>query len=250
MNTKTSSHICKNCNTPLNGNYCIVCGQKSTVSKITIKETLQDILDMFFSVNAPLMVTLKYLCINPGKVFREFIQGKRKTYYKPVPFFILMTVLYVLMSSILNTEALNPGFRFETNISIEAEKLLSRASMFMQRNITNFLFLFVLTIGISLKTLFRKRYTLAEYFAIAFYFVGMYTLMITCFMYFINKLSASFRSIPLILIALYFIYVVISLFKEWKLKTILKGIMAYALAVILFMLCSFGVSTLIVFLNL
>ena len=39
---------------------------------------------MFFSVNAPLLVTLKYLCIHPGKLFREFIAGKRKTYYKPV----------------------------------------------------------------------------------------------------------------------------------------------------------------------
>ena len=246
MHKTTSLHTCKNCDAPVDGNYCAACGQKSTVSKITITETFQEIINMFFSVNTPLLVTLKYLCSNPGKLFREYIQGKRKTYYKPVPFFILMTVFYVIMSSFFNTEFLKS--EMINNELQNTEALLNRAGQFMQRNVTNFLFLFVFSIGISLKLLFRKRYSLAEYLTIAFYLVGIYTLMTSCFMYFINKLPLSLRSIPFLFMMVYFMYAIISFFKQRHIKIFMKGIIAYFIAVFLFMFLSFGLSVLIVFL--
>lgn len=247
MHKPTLSHTCKNCNAPIEGNYCAACGQKSTVSKITIKETFQEIINIFFSVNGPLVVTLKYLCINPGKVFREFIQGKRKTYYKPVPFFILMTVLYVLMSSVLNSDTINSEIL--KAITEDTEKLAYKAGEYMRNNITNFLFFFVFSIGISLKLLFRKYYSLAEYFAISFYLTGMYTLMVTLSMYLLNKLPVNLRSIPLLVMLVYFSYAVLSLLQQAKFKVLLRVIVAYMLAVFLFMLFGFGLSVLIILLN-
>ncbi len=193
------------------------------------------------------MVTLKYLCINPRKVFREFIEGKRKRYYKPVSFFILMTVLYVVISSILNSDPIkDETFK---SVSESAQSMAYQAGEFMRSNITNFLFFFVFSIGISLKLVFRKRHTLAEYFAIAFYLVGIYTFMVSCFMYFINKLPLNMRSIPLLLMLIYFMYAIMSLFQKVTFKTVLKGIIAYFLAVFLYILCSFGLSMLIVSFN-
>lgn len=244
MDKTTSSDTCKNCNSPIDGNYCAVCGQKSTVSKITIKETSQDILDMFFSVNAPLMVTLKYAFINPGKLFREFIEGKRKTYYKPVPFFILMTVVYVLMSSLLSIGELRGEVL--KGISQNINSISYKGGVFMQKNITNFLFLFVFSIGVSLRFVFKKRYTLPEYLAIAFYIVGIYTLLISSLMYFIYQLPPSMRSMPLLLLLIYFMYAILSLFQKVTFKLFFKGILAYILAVFLFILCSFGLSVLII----
>ncbi len=70
--------ICRNCGTSLNGNYCINCGQKASVHKITFRETFRDFIDAVFSVNSPLWYTFKLLIRNPGKLFKEYIDGKRK----------------------------------------------------------------------------------------------------------------------------------------------------------------------------
>lgn len=244
MHKTTSLHTCKNCDAPIDGNYCAVCGQKSTVSKITIKETFQQIIDMFFSVNTPLMITLKYAFINPGKLFREFIEGKRKTYYKPVPFFILMTVLYVLLSSLLGSHDIK--LEMLKSVSSDSSKMkLFYAGEFMLNNVTNFLFFFAFSMGVSLKLLFRKRYTLAEYFVIAFYIVGIYILLVSCFMYFINKLVLSLRFITLLLMLIYFFYAISSLFQKVNFKIFFKGVIAYCIAVFLYILFSFGLSLLI-----
>lgn len=244
MHKSTLAHTCKNCNAPIDGNYCTVCGQKSTVSKITIKETFKEIINMFFSVNAPLMITLKYAFINPGKLFREFIEGKRKKYYKPVPFFILMTVLYVLMSSLLGSNDIK--LEMLKSVSSGSAKIkLFYAGEFMLNNVTNFLFFFVFSIGISLKLLFRKRYTIAEYFTIGFYLVGIYTLLVSCFMYFINKLALNMRILTLLLMLIYFLYAISSLFQKGSFKVFFKGIIAYCIAVFLYILFSFGLSVLI-----
>ena len=80
---------CNNCGEGVAGAFCSNCGQRSSVSKVTIRETLDDLADQIFSLSAPLAVTLKMLFVNPGLLFREFLSGKRKKYYKPISFFLL-----------------------------------------------------------------------------------------------------------------------------------------------------------------
>lgn len=244
METQTLSDTCKNCQAPIQGNFCAVCGQKTTVSKITIKETLQEIIDMFFSVNAPLLVTLKYLCIHPGKLFREFIAGKRKTYYKPVGFFLLMTVVYVLASYFFESAASKEELL--QNLEQSANKLAYKAGSYMRSKITNFLFLFVFTMGISLKLLFRKRYSLAEYLSVSFYLVGMYVLLVSCSIYFMNDVATEWRSLPLFFMLFYYMYAMLSFFQKRTFKTIVKLVLAYILTVFLYILSSFGLSVLII----
>jgi hypothetical protein len=231
--------LCKNCDASVDGNYCAACGQRTTIAKITIKETFQEIINMFFSVNAPLMVTLKYAIINPGKLFREFIQGRRKTYYKPVAFFILMTVVYVIVNAILGNDPINDIIKGTTE---NIESIAFRSGKFMQNNITNFLFLFVFSFGISMKLFFRKRYSLAEYFSVAFYLTGIYTLLISCLMYFLKEIPVEWRPIPFLIMMLYFLYAMTSFFQSKQLVIFLKGIIAYIFAVVLYILFSFGLS--------
>ncbi|MBC8753185.1 DUF3667 domain-containing protein [Kordia sp. YSTF-M3] len=236
--------LCKNCDASVDGNYCATCGQRTTIAKITIKDTFQEIMNMFFSVNAPLMVTLKYAIINPGKLFREFIHGKRKTYYKPVAFFILMTIVYVIVNAILKYDPIHS--EMIKDATGDMESLAFRSGKFMRNNITNFLFFFVFSFGISLKLFFRKHYSLAEYFAVAFYLTGMYTLLISCLMYLISEISVYWRPIPFLIMLLYFLYAITSFFQSKQFLIFLKGIIAYIFAVVLYILFSFGLSMFII----
>ncbi len=233
---------CKNCDASVDGNYCVVCGQRTAIAKITIKETFQEIIAMFFSVNAPLMITLKYAIINPGKLFREFIQGRRKTYYKPVAFFILMTVVYVLVNAILNYDPINEVIKDTTE---DMQSIAFRSGKFMQNNITNFLFFFVFSLGLSMKIFFKKHYSLAEYFSVAFYLVGMYTLLISCLIYFLKGIPLEWRPIPFLVMMLYFLFAMTSFFQSKHILIFVKGIIAYIFAVVLYILFSFGLSMLI-----
>ena len=98
---------CKNCGHLTQINYCSFCGQRTSVNKVTLSETFHDFVNAIFSVNAPFFITTKLLFVNPGKLFREYLAGKRKAYYKPVAFFILITIIYVVILQILDFNAMD-----------------------------------------------------------------------------------------------------------------------------------------------
>ncbi|NNJ88717.1 MAG: hypothetical protein HKP53_04900, partial [Eudoraea sp.] len=60
------SNTCKNCGNISEGNYCPHCGQRISVHKVTFKETFEDLADALFTLNAPLLNTIKELIITPG----------------------------------------------------------------------------------------------------------------------------------------------------------------------------------------
>lgn len=243
MAKNAKSIACKNCNTETTGNFCTHCGQSMRVAKITIKDTFQDFSNSTFSVNAPLLVTLKLLFLNPGKLYREFLNGKRKTYYKPVPFFILATILLVLIRSVIKYDP----FQEITNTGIDNsnfERVISTAK-FMSKNINNFLLLFVLTLCLILKLFFRKSYTLAEYLAISFYVVGVYTLFATMSLFLTKFVSEKLQYIPFVIIVIYLIYALNSLFLKKKAIVTIKTLILYPLAMFFYMALGFGLSFLI-----
>ena len=126
---------CLNCGETFISNYCPNCGQPASTGRVTFKDTLSSFLSSAFSLEGPLMFTIKSLTLNPGRVFHEFLAGKRKTYYKPVPFFILMAAVYIIIRSLLN---FNP---LEGNMPQAPEgNIFREASVFMVANINNLMF--------------------------------------------------------------------------------------------------------------
>ena len=239
---------CKNCESDLNGKFCKNCGQRSSVGKVTFKETFQDFMDMVFSVNAPFLLTLKMLVVNPGKLFREYLEGKRKKYYKPVAFFILTTVVYLLLINILNY---NPFSTLASagEVSKDFDLLLNQANEFMAQNMNNFLFVFVFSFGILLKLFFYKRYSLIEYIAISFYLVGVFTIIIAVSMPFLKFLFPESGYIPFILTGCYLIFAIPSFFKNKILITILKTVFVYIISILFYTIFSFLLSFFIIWLK-
>lgn len=235
--------ICKNCDTLFEGNYCSKCGQTATVKKITFKDTLADFSDTMFSVNAPLLFTIVSLFKNPGRMLREFLQGKRKTYYKPVAFFVLMTIVYLVIRSLIGFDPLTES---AIQVNDMGNSLLSEAREFMFTNINNFLFVFVFWLGLWLKVFFLKRYSLAEFWTIAFYLAGVYIIFTTINMFFIQIVGAQFKFAAMLSIAIYFIYVFISLFKNPIWLIIIKGIPICMLSFFLYIITAFSLSYFIV----
>jgi len=144
---------CNNCGASVSSKYCTECGQRAIIDKVSFQETFRDLASGMFSFEAPFWQTLKLLFVNPGKVFREYLAGKRKTYFKPVSFFILLTAIHLIFRSILNYDPM--GTVPERN-DIEAS-IFREAGQFMVQNINNILFIFVFTLSLFTKLFFYKK---------------------------------------------------------------------------------------------
>lgn len=90
--------ICKNCNKPVEGNFCVHCGQSSKVDRINLPNFVEELTDNVFQINRGLLFTVKELFVRPGHAIREFIQGKRKNYVKPIAYAFLLSTVYFLLS--------------------------------------------------------------------------------------------------------------------------------------------------------
>lgn len=239
----TGKTLCKNCETNFEGNFCPECGQSAGVKHITFKDTLADFSDTIFSIDAPLFYTMLSLFKNPGRMLREFLAGKRKTYYKPVAFFVLMTIFYLIIRDIIGYD---PLIASAIQIDDSGNSVLGDARTFMFLNINKLLFLFVFWLGILLKIFFYKQYSLAEFWTIAFYLGGFYIIFTTINMFFVQWVSSKFQFFAMISIGFYFLYVFISLFKKPVWLIVLKAIPIYGLAFVLYIFSAFSLSYLIV----
>ena len=235
--------ICKNCGAQIQGNYCSNCGQRTTIDKVSFKETFQDVAKTFFSVDAPFFLTLKEIFFNPGKLFREFLDGKRKTYYKPVSFFVLTTIIYLLVRSLIDYNPMTTE-----GIKVEGE-LLVEGGKYMVKNINNVMFLFVFSLGLFLKVFFFKRYSLAEYTAIAFYLISVYAILGMVAMFYLKFKPPNYKMIPMILFLLYLIYALVSFFQKNKFIVGIKTVFVFLFSFSVYTLLGFFMSLLIVWIK-
>lgn len=238
---------CKNCDFAISGKFCSNCGQKSSVGKITAKETAQDFIDMVFSVNAPLALTLKLLIVNPGKLFSGFLHGQRKKFYKPVPFFILTTVVFMLLKSLLNYDPMaNMAAVGNENMDLT---LINRAGVYMAKNVNNIVFIFVFSFAFMMKLFFYRKYSFIEYLAISFYIIGFYMFATTVFMFGLKYLDPQYKMVPFIFMFFYVVYALLSFFKKISIGMVLKIFFAFFIALNLYIIFGYGFSFLIVWLK-
>lgn len=243
-----NQNVCKNCDYPIHRMYCENCGQRTSIDKVTFKETFQDFVDMVFSVNAPLFLTLKMLVVNPGKLFREYLSGKRKKYYKPVAFLILSTIILVIIKSLINFNPLD-GMATSEGLNEATMSLISEASLFFSKNGNNIVFIFVFTLALCLKVFFFKRYLFAEYVAVSFYIIGFYTLITSVLFFYLKYASHQYRYLPFLFLFIYIIYSLTSFFQSRSFVILSKIFFIYFISLTLYIILGFGLSFSIVWLR-
>ena len=246
--TSVKINSCLNCGEGLKGNFCSNCGQSSSVSRITIKETVDHFFSSSFSIEGPFRKTVTALIVNPGLLYRGYISGHRKTYYKPVAFFVLATAIYLIIRGIIGYDPLEGQMgeldeRSQNELAIH----LKRAAQFMVANINNILFLLVITLAAMFKLFYRKRYNYAEYLSIGFYISGMYILLGIITMMVSNFTDLKLNNLQLVILIIYTFYSAFSLFQSAKFGSIVKYICISLFSLILYTLLGFSLSLAIVY---
>ncbi|MBO9518428.1 MAG: DUF3667 domain-containing protein [Porphyrobacter sp.] len=104
----THESACLNCGTPLIGAHCHACGQRGHVHR-TLGAFFHDLLHGVLHFEGRTWRTLPLLVWKPGKLTREYIDGRRASYVSPVAVFLFVVFLsYALFSALGGAESLTP----------------------------------------------------------------------------------------------------------------------------------------------
>lgn len=113
VSEKNSIKKCPNCENELidNPKFCPNCGQENKKIQLKFKHFFQDFLASNFNLDSKIFLTLRLLIFYPGKLTREFLDGKRTKYVTPVRLYLIVSLIYFTVLSFTNS-----GVKFqETN---------------------------------------------------------------------------------------------------------------------------------------
>ena len=88
----THESACLNCGTQLVGRHCHQCGQAAHVHK-SLGAFFHDLLHGVFHFEGKIWHTLPKLILRPGRLTREYIDGRRASYVSPIALFLFSVFL-------------------------------------------------------------------------------------------------------------------------------------------------------------
>lgn len=89
--------VCKNCTAPLDGKFCANCGQKASTRRIVTRDLFKDLLKKLIPWDKGFFYTVRRLITGPGYMIREYLDGKRVDYAKPLNFLFVVTAISLLV---------------------------------------------------------------------------------------------------------------------------------------------------------
>lgn len=91
------THTCKSCGHEFAGHYCNICGEKVITPKDrSLKTFLSNVLIAITFADSRFIKTLWLTIKNPGFVSKEYANGRRVNYIRPLQLFFILNLIYFL----------------------------------------------------------------------------------------------------------------------------------------------------------
>ncbi len=110
----TDDVVCKNCNTHYQGNFCPVCGQSRKIRRLSFLNMVDDLISIFINLDSGFLRTASELFWRPGHMIRDYIEGHRKGYMKPLGMLFCLGTIYYLTFWLIAKDAL-PDLQMDDN---------------------------------------------------------------------------------------------------------------------------------------
>ena len=204
---------CLDCGAPRLGEFCHRCGQYHLDDRLTVRVIWREFAERFLKLERGLFATARLAVLDPGRLGREYVEGRRRRYMNPVSFLLLGSALAVLLMPLYGSaerlmndtsmpgqsraaysRSLDAGIRIAGGdpselSSEERERLITesmkRQEQFMPEYLQTVSRLYsVFSVGLAvglavfLKLFFGgrpKTYTFAETLVLGCFFAGAYT---------------------------------------------------------------------------
>ncbi|WP_263785611.1 DUF3667 domain-containing protein [Salinibacter grassmerensis] len=90
---------CENCGALLHGPYCSKCGQRAAERVVPIWHMLNEALEAVIELDMRVLWTLPKFLFLPGRLTKEYINGRRKRYIRPFRLYLFTTfVLFTVLA--------------------------------------------------------------------------------------------------------------------------------------------------------
>jgi len=208
---------CLNCGTIVADKYCPHCGQKATVNRISWHHLVEEALHFFTHLEHGFLATTGLLITRPGLLSKNYLDGKRKSYHKPISFFLIWITIYLLVYHFVNKFSHHQDMNTESLFSNDARVT---AVFTKYRSLIELLILPVLTF-ISWIILARPRLNYFELLSSSFYgssmlFIILSIQFIVAFIFNINFHTNIFDTITAIIYTCWSFYAGYDLFKRYN----------------------------------
>ena len=103
-----SAH-CLNCGTALQGPFCHYCGQPDRNFMRFFPVLLRELMEDFLDFDSRFMRTMKPLLFRPGKLTRDYLDGRRFRYTPPLRLYVFSSIACFFLATLMAADAIKIG---------------------------------------------------------------------------------------------------------------------------------------------
>jgi hypothetical protein len=112
---------CLNCGTELKGPFCYFCGQPDRNFMRFFPALLRDLMEDLLDLDSRFVRTLKPLLFKPGRLTRDYMNGRRFRYAPPMRVYIFSSIAFFLLAALLSSNSISPEVRDGNFIVISSD---------------------------------------------------------------------------------------------------------------------------------
>jgi len=116
---ENQSHYCFSCEEPIVGHYCTACGQKNDDFRRSIFSLAIELIASVTALEGRIWRTWGTLLFKPGKVARQFANGRRSYWSSPVRVYLAMSLLLFGYIGITNTQIISLDLDVQKKAGVE-----------------------------------------------------------------------------------------------------------------------------------
>jgi hypothetical protein len=98
---------CLNCGTDLKGPFCYFCGQPDRNFMRFFPALLRDLMEDLLDLDSRFIRTLKPLLFKPGRLTRDYMNGRRFRYAPPMRVYIFSSIVFFLLAALLSSNSIS-----------------------------------------------------------------------------------------------------------------------------------------------
>ncbi len=113
------SEQCLNCGTELKGPFCYFCGQPDRNFMRFFPVLLRDLMEDLLDLDSRFIRTMKPLLFKPGRLTRDYMEGRRFRYAPPMRLYIFSSIVFFLLAALLSSDWISIGSSVDENGNIQ-----------------------------------------------------------------------------------------------------------------------------------